>query len=77
LITFTQVAANRPASSSAAAFTVHQAHGVARQRITSFALWMSVDDGATWRAMPVSRAGADRFGGDRPGQCGPEGCGRQ
>jgi hypothetical protein len=52
--------ANRPAGRDAA-FTVHQAHGVDRQRITSLALWTSVDDGATWKKVPVSRDGADRF----------------
>jgi subtilisin family serine protease len=52
--------ANRPAGQDAA-FTVHQAHGVARQRITSFGLWTSVDDGVTWKTVPVSRDGAGRF----------------
>ncbi|MCW6007571.1 S8 family serine peptidase [Micromonospora sp. CPCC 205371] len=57
--------ANRPAGREAA-FTVHQAHGVARQRITSLALWTSVDDGVTWQKVPVSRDGADRFKAQLP-----------
>ncbi|MEJ3747698.1 S8 family peptidase [Actinomycetes bacterium KLBMP 9797] len=52
--------ANKPAGATAS-FTVHQARGVAPQRITSLALWTSVDDGATWQSVPVTRAGATRF----------------
>ncbi|MGN9906018.1 S8 family peptidase [Phytohabitans sp. LJ34] len=44
-----------------AEFTVHQAHGVARQKITSFRLWASLDDGATWRWVSVRPFGGDRY----------------
>jgi len=44
-----------------AEFAVHQAHGVARQQITSFRLWASLDDGATWRPVQVHPVGGDRW----------------
>ncbi|MFD0740810.1 S8 family serine peptidase [Phytohabitans flavus] len=51
---------NHPAG-GAAEFSVRQAHGVPRQRVTSFRLWASLDDGATWRAVQVRAAGGDRY----------------
>jgi hypothetical protein len=45
----------------AAEFTVHQAHGAARQKVTSFRLWTSTDDGKTWRSVPVRAVGGDRY----------------
>ncbi|MFJ6195072.1 S8 family peptidase [Micromonospora sp. NPDC092111] len=50
-------AANHPTGGTAG-FTVHQAHGVAKQRVTGFELWTSTDDGTTWRPVSV-RAGDD------------------
>ncbi|MET8912712.1 S8 family serine peptidase [Micromonospora sp. NPDC004551] len=50
-------AANHPTGGTAG-FTVHQAHGVAKQRVTGFELWTSTDDGITWQPMSV-RAGDD------------------
>jgi subtilisin family serine protease len=45
--------ANRP-DGGVAEFTVHQTRGVEQQEITSFELWTSVDDGATWQPVPVA-----------------------
>ncbi|MEH0981432.1 S8 family serine peptidase [Micromonospora sp. CPCC 205556] len=53
-------AANRP-DGEMAAFTVHQARGTDRQEITSFALWTSTDDGATWKPAQVRRDGTGRY----------------
>ncbi|MFE9201933.1 S8 family serine peptidase [Micromonospora sp. NPDC007230] len=50
-------AANHPTGGTAG-FTVHQAHGVTKQRVTGFDLWTSTDDGTTWRPVSV-RAGDD------------------
>ncbi|MFJ8577269.1 S8 family peptidase [Micromonospora sp. NPDC093277] len=50
-------AANHPTGGTAG-FTVHQSHGVAKQRVTAFELWTSTDDGGTWQSVPV-RAGGD------------------
>ncbi len=44
-----------------ATFTVRQAVGVAAQRITELKLWVSIDDGTSWQAVPVAAAGGDRF----------------
>jgi hypothetical protein len=49
-------AANHPTSSDSATFTVHQAHAMQPQAITSFELWTSVDDGASWQAVRTERA---------------------
>jgi hypothetical protein len=40
---------------------VDQANGVPRQKITSFRLWASVDDGATWQPVRVRSLGGDRY----------------
>jgi subtilisin family serine protease len=48
-------------SGGAAEFTVLQAHGVPRQKVTSFRLWASLDDGATWRPVPARSVGGDRY----------------
>jgi subtilisin family serine protease len=58
-------AANRPIAGRPALFDVRQAHGVAAQRVTSFQVWTSVDDGATWTRVPVDRVG-DRFRAQLP-----------
>ncbi|GAA4569196.1 S8 family peptidase [Planotetraspora kaengkrachanensis] len=50
-------AANHPAGGQAA-FDVRQAAGVPAQRITSFQVWSSTDDGATWRPARVNADGA-------------------
>ncbi|MGK5739978.1 S8 family serine peptidase [Micromonospora sp. URMC 103] len=39
-------------------FTVRQARGVPAQKVTSFQVWTSTDDGATWKAAPVTRDGS-------------------
>ncbi|MEV4410342.1 S8 family serine peptidase [Catellatospora sp. NPDC049609] len=52
--------ANHPTAGTGV-FTVRQAHGVARQEVTSFQLWTSLDDGATWQSVAVGRDGADAF----------------
>ena len=57
--------ANKPTEGTAT-FAVRQAHGVAAQRVTSFALWTSVDDGATWQPVPTSPSGADAFAAQLP-----------
>ncbi|WP_246158406.1 S8 family peptidase [Catellatospora sichuanensis] len=56
--------ANRPTGGSAR-FTVRQAHGVPRQHITSFQLWTSWDDGASWQRVTVSADG-DGFAATLP-----------
>jgi hypothetical protein len=53
-------AANRPVAGLPALFDVRQAHGVAPQRVTTFLVWTSVDDGKTWHPVRVDRVG-DRF----------------
>ncbi|MFC7549746.1 S8 family serine peptidase [Plantactinospora sp. GCM10030261] len=50
----------------AATFRVHQALGVATQRVTSFNLWTSTDAGATWSAVPVTRGDDGRFTAQLP-----------
>jgi len=57
--------ANKPTGGTAT-FAVRQAHGVAAQKVTSFALWTSVDDGATWQPVPTSRSGTDGFAAQLP-----------
>jgi hypothetical protein len=57
--------ANHP-DGDVAAFTVHQAHGVDRQEITSFGLFTSMDDGATWRPARVWRDEAGRYAAQVP-----------
>ncbi|MEV4630855.1 S8 family serine peptidase [Micromonospora sp. NPDC049523] len=49
-------AANHP-TGGAASFQVRQANGVPAQRVESFQLWTSTDDGASWRPARVSRDG--------------------
>jgi len=44
-----------------AEFRVDQANGVPRQKITSFRLWASLDDGATWQLVRVRSLGGDRY----------------
>ncbi|GIG04798.1 S8 family serine peptidase [Catellatospora coxensis] len=56
--------ANRP-TGGAAEFKVRQAHGVPRQDVTSFRLWTSLDDGATWQPAAVTARG-DGFGATLP-----------
>lgn len=56
---------NKPADGTAT-FTVRQAHGVTKQKITSFEVWSSVDDGATWRPAPTSPSRADAFAAHLP-----------
>jgi subtilisin family serine protease len=51
---------NRP-NGDEASFTVRQAVGVPPQRIVAFELWMSTDDGTSWRAVPAVARDADRF----------------
>ena len=58
-------AANKPADGTAT-FTVRQAHGVPAQKVTSFELWTSVDDGATWRPVPRAPAARDAFAAHLP-----------
>ncbi|HCU50565.1 MAG TPA: hypothetical protein DGG94_12310 [Micromonosporaceae bacterium] len=58
-------AANHPRDGRAS-FTVRQAHGVARQHITSFVLFTSVDDGARWQPVTVRRDGNDTFSAELP-----------
>ncbi|MEV1332648.1 S8 family peptidase [Micromonospora costi] len=38
-------------------FTVRQARGVPAQKVTSFQVWTSTDDGATWKAARATRDG--------------------
>jgi hypothetical protein len=52
--------ANKPAD-GIATFAVRQAHGVPAQKITTFELWTSVDDGATWQPVPTRPGGAGAF----------------
>ncbi|WP_246273576.1 S8 family peptidase [Phytohabitans houttuyneae] len=52
--------ANHPAG-GAAEFAVLQAVGVPRQKVTSFRLWTSLDDGVTWRPVSVRSVGSDRY----------------
>ncbi|MER7890021.1 S8 family peptidase [Micromonospora sp. NPDC094482] len=40
-----------------AEFAVRQARGVPAQKVTSFQVWTSIDDGATWKAARVTRNG--------------------
>ncbi|GII30124.1 S8 family peptidase [Planotetraspora mira] len=57
-------AANHPAGGTAG-FSVRQAAGVPAQRITSFQVWTSADDGATWRSARV-HADGDGYRADLP-----------
>ncbi|MEV4758122.1 S8 family serine peptidase [Micromonospora sp. NPDC049559] len=57
--------ANKP-TGGAATFAVRQAYGVTAQKITSFELWTSVDDGATWQPVATGPAGADTFAAQLP-----------
>jgi subtilisin family serine protease len=58
--------ANHPVAGRPATFEVRQAHGVSAQRITSFQLWTSTDDGKTWQPATVGPAGDGRYGADLP-----------
>jgi subtilisin family serine protease len=49
-------AANHPTGGTAG-FSVRQAMGVPAQRVTSFEVWTSTDDGATWRQAQVHSDG--------------------
>ncbi|MGC4861121.1 hypothetical protein [Micromonospora sp. DT41] len=40
-----------------AEFAVRQAHGVKAQKVTSFQVWTSTDDGVTWKMARVTRSG--------------------
>lgn len=57
--------ANKPTGGTAT-FHVRQAHGVPTQKVTSFALWTSVDDGASWQTVPTGAAGAGAFTAQLP-----------
>jgi subtilisin family serine protease len=57
--------ANKPAEGTAT-FTVRQARGVPAQKITTFELWTSVDDGATWQPVPAGPGGGDAFAAPLP-----------
>ncbi|SIM81338.1 S8 family serine peptidase [Micromonospora cremea] len=48
---------NNHATGGTAEFAVRQAHGVKPQRVTSFQVWTSTDDGATWKTARVTSAG--------------------
>ncbi|MEU8082383.1 S8 family peptidase [Micromonospora sp. NPDC049101] len=47
---------NHPVDATAE-LTVRQAHGVKPQRVTSFQVWTSTDDGATWTSARVTASG--------------------
>ncbi|PZG17354.1 S8 family serine peptidase, partial [Nonomuraea aridisoli] len=49
----------------AATFSVRQAHGVPARRVTSFQVWTSTDDGATWRPAEAGRT-ADGYRAELP-----------
>jgi hypothetical protein len=53
-------AANHP-TAGPGVLTVRQAHGVPTQDVTTFRVWSSLDDGATWQHVPVRRQDADSF----------------
>jgi subtilisin family serine protease len=57
-------AANHPTGGTAD-FGVRQAKGVPAQRVTSFQVWTSTDDGATWRSARV-RSDGDGYRADLP-----------
>ncbi|MFU8874599.1 hypothetical protein [Micromonospora sp. SL4-19] len=57
--------ANKPTDGTASC-TVRQAHGVTVQKITSFELWTSVDDGASWQSVTTSPSSADTFAAQLP-----------
>ncbi|GIH19796.1 S8 family serine peptidase [Rugosimonospora africana] len=57
-------AANRPAGGTAT-FAVRQATGVPAQKVTSFQVWTSTDDGGTWRSARV-RTDRDGYHVDLP-----------
>ncbi|GIH10014.1 hypothetical protein Rhe02_80810 [Rhizocola hellebori] len=57
--------ANHPVDGRSS-FTVRQAHGVSPQRIASFALSVSLDDGVTWQTVTVRRDGPERFSAQLP-----------
>ncbi|GAB3932705.1 hypothetical protein GCM10027614_02380 [Micromonospora vulcania] len=48
---------NNHATGGTAEFAVRQAHGVPAQKVTSFQVWTSTDDGATWTTARVTRGG--------------------
>ncbi|MFJ6154558.1 S8 family serine peptidase [Micromonospora profundi] len=48
--------ANHPTGGTAE-FAVRQAHGVKAQKVTSFQVWTSTDDGVTWKTARVTRSG--------------------
>jgi hypothetical protein len=53
--------ANHPVASGTATFTIRQASGVRAQAVTAFTLSASLDHGATWQSVPVSRSGDDTY----------------
>jgi hypothetical protein len=57
--------ANKPTDGTAT-FSVRQARGVTTRKVTSFELWTSVDDGATWQSVPTSGSGAGVFAARLP-----------
>jgi hypothetical protein len=56
---------NHPVAGTPATFNVRQAHRVKPQRITSFQLWTSIDDGRTWQQATVEHTGG-RFRASLP-----------
>ncbi|GIJ62644.1 S8 family serine peptidase [Virgisporangium aurantiacum] len=59
-------AANHPVAGRPALFDVRQAVGVKAQQITSFQLWTSLDDGATWQPATVARTATGRYSAALP-----------
>ncbi|TDC81791.1 hypothetical protein E1193_13800 [Micromonospora sp. KC606] len=59
-------AANHPTASGTATFTVRQARGVRAQAVTSFTLSASLDEGATWRPVRVTRSGEGTYQAELP-----------
>lgn len=48
---------NNHATGGTAELAVRQAHGVKAQKVTSFQVWTSTDDGATWKTARATRSG--------------------
>ncbi len=48
---------NNHATGGTAELAVRQAHGVKAQKVTSFQVWTSTDDGATWKSARVTTSG--------------------
>ncbi|MEH1168288.1 S8 family peptidase [Micromonospora sp. CPCC 205539] len=57
---------NNHATGGTAEFAVRQAHGVRAQQVTSFQVWTSTDEGATWKTARVTRIG-DSYRAELPG----------